>query len=156
MTLDAKKAVRYSPLLALVMYLIFKIVPLLSNLPDGTGPDPDYVPTSAQQEQLAPVIQVLTPYPDAKSDLESLFFGLETVIGSDRRIIKNTKDVRRTHQQAGALAVQSGQIPFIPGYSESVDQYITLQIGQDNVPINDANEKTTQKCTDGQQPRSSL
>tara|TARA_X000001036_G_scaffold356727_1_gene338830 strand:- start:445 stop:915 length:471 start_codon:yes stop_codon:yes gene_type:complete len=139
MSLDGKKAVRYSPVIALVMYLIFKLVPLLSNLPDGTDTDPAYVPTSAQQQELGPVIEVLAKHPEAKPELGKLFFGLETVIGSDRKILTNTQDVRNTHQQAGALAVQAGQIPFIPGYNVAVDKYITLQIGDEVVPLNDAN-----------------
>ena len=130
MSFDRKRAVRYSPLIALLMYLIFKFVPLLSGLPDGTTPDSTYVPTSAQQQQLSPVVDVLARYPDAKPELGRLFFGLETVIGADRKILKSTQDIRNTHQQAGALAVQAGQIPFIPGYNVAVDKYIILQIGR--------------------------
>jgi len=134
--MDKSKAVRYTPLVALAMYLVFKLVPILSNLPDGPEPNV-YTPTPTQQAQLLPVQKVLETYPDAREELGNMFYGLSTVIENDRRIFKTTRDVRDTHERAGALAVQTGQIPKIPGYPEAVGHFIELQVGNENVPLTD-------------------
>ena len=126
------KVVRFIPLIALALYLIVKVLPYIPR-PDTTPNE--YSPSSSQRELLAPVQDSLKDYPDAAEDLSKLYLGLALVVGSDEVILKTTGDVRSAHENAGALAVQANQIPRIPGFAASVNEYLSSEIGDDNVPL---------------------
>lgn len=131
------KILRFLPVLLLAAYLAVKLFPLFNFTPD----DGTYVPTPPQKAQLQEVKAVLAAYPDASEDLSHMFNGLALVVNSDSVILKTTGDVRRTHQNAGALAVQVGEIPRIPGYVEAVDRFLNADIGSDNVPLDAVKRK---------------
>jgi len=126
---------RFLPTVLLVLYLIFKFMP---SLPLSPG---EYSPTPQQKAQLQEVKAVLAAYPDASEDLSHMFNGLALVVNSDSAILKTTGDVRRTHQNAGALAIQVSEIPRIPGYAEAVDSFLNADIGADNVPLDAVKRK---------------
>ena len=60
---------------------------------------------------------------------------MSVVVGSDEVVLRTTDDVRRAHENAGALAIQAGKIPRIPGYAEAVNEYLIQRIGTDNLPL---------------------
>ena len=128
--------VRFIPATLLVLYLAAKVAPYLQ---EGTI-DNSFQPTADQQVLLGPVSSALRKNPSAAKDFESLYYGIALVVGSDNFILKTTDEVRRVHENAGALAVQAGEIPVIPGYAEAVNNFIKSQLGTDNVPI-DASKK---------------
>lgn len=123
-------AVRFVPLVALLIYLAFKVVPHVQ------APEPDvYEPSKSEQALLKPVMDAVEGNDRAAEQLGNLYRGIAIVVGSDRVILNTTDDVRRAHENAGALAVQAGEIPRIDGYAESVNEYLAEQIGTDNVPL---------------------
>ena len=63
------------------------------------------------------------------------------VVGTDEVILKTTEDVRKAHENAGALAIQAGEIPRIPGYAEAVNNFIVSVVGRDNVPLDPSKRK---------------
>ena len=124
--------VRFLPVVLLAFYLLFKIAPYISR-PDS-GPD-GFEPTSSQQEQLEEVTESLEGHSDAAKQFGSLYFGMALVVESDELILRTTDDVRRAHENAGALAIQAGEIPRIPGYAKAVNDFLAKEIGVDNVPL---------------------
>ena len=132
------KYARFLPLVLLACYLLFKIVPYIPR-PDSS-PD-GHEPTKAQQRLLEPVQETLEDYPDAAKEFASLYYGMALVVGADEVILKTTDDVRRAHENAGALAIQSGEIPRIPGYAKAVNDFLTEEIGRDNVPLDSQKRK---------------
>ena len=120
---------RFLPTVLLVLYLIFKFMPSLPVSPD------EYSPTPQQRAQLQEVKAVLAAYPQASENFSNMFNGLALVVDRDAVILKTTADVRRVHQNAGALAVQVGEIPVIPGYAAAVDRFLNADIGSENVPL---------------------
>jgi len=131
------KYIRFLPLVLLLCYLGIKVLPYL-KVPDGpTG----YTPTPSQVQLLAPVSAVLVNHPSAAENFSNMFYGLALVVESDDVILKTTDDVRRAHQNAGALAIQVGEVPRVLGYSEAVDSFIDSQMGRDNVPLDAATRK---------------
>ena len=129
--------VRFIPATLLVLYLAAKVAPYLQK----ENTDPAYTPTAQQQVLLAPVSASLKPHPEAANDFESLYYGMALVVGADEVILKTTGDVRRAHENAGALAVQAGEIPRIPGYAEAVNNFIVAEVGRDNVPLDAVKRK---------------
>ena len=129
--------VRFIPATLLVLYLAAKVAPYLQK----ENTDPTYTPTAQQQVQLAPVSASLKLHPEAANDFESLYYGMALVVGADEVILKTTGDVRRAHENAGALAVQAGEIPRIPGYAEAVNNFIVAEVGRDNVPLDAVKRK---------------
>lgn len=132
------KYMRFVPVVLLACYLLFKIVPHIprpDSVPDG------YEPTSSQQRLLEPVQDSISGNADAAKQFTSLYYGLALVVGADDVILKTTDDVRRAHENAGALAIQSGEIPRIPGYAKAVNDYLAAEIGKDNVPLDPAKRK---------------
>ena len=126
------KYMRFVPVVLLACYLLFKIVPHIprpDSVPDG------YEPTSSQQRLLEPVQESITGNAGAAKQFTSLYYGLALVVGADGVILKTTDDVRRAHENAGALAIQSGEIPRKPGYAKAVNDFLTGEIGRDNVPL---------------------
>tara|TARA_R110002110_G_scaffold50915_1_gene150120 strand:- start:75 stop:482 length:408 start_codon:yes stop_codon:yes gene_type:complete len=120
-----------------VLYLVAKVAPYIQE----ENIDRGYKPTQEQQVLLGPVSASLKPYPEASQDFESLYCGLALVVGTDEVILKTTEDVRKAHENAGALAIQAGEIPRIPGYAEAVNTFIVSEIGRDNVPLDPAKRK---------------
>ena len=131
------KFIRFVPTILLVIYLAVKAAPYLQK----TGPAPSYQPTAQQQVLLAPVSAALKDYPDAADGFGSLYYGLALVVGTDKVILKTTDDVRRAHENAGALAIQAAAIPMIPGYAEAVNNFIASEVGMDNAPLDTAKRK---------------
>ncbi len=127
-----KNIIRFFPLVILCAYIVFKV-----RASEDVAP-PVYTPTAAQQVQLQEVQAALADYPTASEELSKMFEGLAIVIQADSRVLKTTSDVRATHQNAGALAVQVGQVPRIPGYSAAVDKFLNANIGVENVPVDAA------------------
>lgn len=127
-----KNIIRFFPLVILCAYIVFKV-----RASDDVAP-PVYTPTAAQQVQLQEVQATLEDYPTASEELSKMFEGLAIVIQADSRVLKTTSDVRATHQNAGSLAVQVGQVPRIPGYSAAVDKFLNANIGVENVPVDAA------------------
>ena len=129
--------IRFVPATLLVLYLAAKVAPYLQkeNIDNG------YEPTPEQQVLLGPVSASLKPYPEAAQDFESLYYGLALVVGTDEVILKTTEDVRKAHENAGALAIQAGEIPRIPGYAEAVNNFIVSVVGRDNVPLDPSKRK---------------
>jgi hypothetical protein len=91
--------------------------------------------------QLAPVSASLKLHPEAANDFESLYYGMALVVGTDTVILKTTGDVRSAHENAGTLAIQAGEIPRIPGYAEAVNNFITAEVGRDNVQLDAVKRK---------------
>lgn len=135
------KYARFIPLVLLGCYLLYKVVPYIPK-PDNNPTPSEYEPTRAQQRLLEPVQEALSDYPDAAKEFTNLYFGLSLVVGSDEVILRTTDDVRRAHENSGALAIQAGEIPRIPGYAKAVNDYLTEEIGRDNVPLDAAKRKT--------------
>lgn len=134
------KYARFIPLVLLGCYLLYKLGPYIPR-PDDS-PDPNgYEPTRAQQRLLEPVQDALADEPDAAKEFTYLYYGLALVVGADDVILKTTGDVRRAHENAGALAIQAGEIPRIPGYAKAVNDYLAEEIGRDNVPLDPAKRK---------------
>lgn len=125
------KFFRFAPLVALLLYGVLKFL-LYVNEPDVS---PSYTPTAIQQQQLVPVQQALSSYPDAKQNLGDMYGAFSTVVGADQTIIRTTADVRQAHNNAGVLAVQAGEVSAIPGLPSAVNGFLASQIGADNVPI---------------------
>lgn len=130
------KFIRFIPATLLVLYLAAKVVPYIQK----DTVDNSYEPTAEQKVLLGPVTSALRQNPSAAQDFESLYYGIALVVGSDEVVIKTTDEVRRVHENAGALAIQAGEIPRIPGYAEAVNNFIKSQLGTDNVPL-DLNKK---------------
>tara|TARA_R110002020_G_scaffold251314_1_gene465211 strand:- start:602 stop:1048 length:447 start_codon:yes stop_codon:yes gene_type:complete len=128
---------RFIPATLLVLYLAAKVAPYLQE----ENIDPSYTPTAQQQVMLAPVSASLKPYPEAANDFASLYYGMALVVGADEVILKTTGDVRLSHENAGALAIQAGEIPRIPGYAEAVNNFIVAEVGRDNVPLDAVKRK---------------
>jgi len=122
---------RFIPVALLLLYLVIKAVPYI-KLPDGGSDD---TPSRAEQAMLEPISLIIKDYPEAAAQFNSMYNGMAVVVESDRVILKTTGDVRLAHENAGAIAVQVGQIPRIVGYTEAVDEYLSSQIGTDNVPL---------------------
>ena len=122
---------RFVPATLLVLYLAAKVVPYIQK----DTVDNSYEPTAEQKVLLGPVSASMKQYPEAVKDFESLYYGIALVVGSDEVVIKTTDEVRRVHENAGALAIQAGEIPRIPGYAEAVNKFISFQVGDDNVPL---------------------
>ena len=78
---------------------------------------------------------------EAAKQFTNLYYGLALVVGADEVVLETTGDVRRAHENAGALAIQAGEIPRIPGYAKAVNDYLTAEIGKDNVPLDPAKRK---------------
>ena len=129
--------VRFIPATLLVLYLAAKVAPYIQK----DTVDKRYKPTAEQQVLLGPVSAALRPHPQAASDFESLYYGLALVVGTDEVILRTTGDVRKAHENAGALAIQAGEIPRIPGYAKAVNDFITAQVGRDNVPLDPEKRK---------------
>ena len=129
------KFIRFFPAILLVIYIAIKVTIYAQGDTDGGG---EYVPTSAQRALLHPVQEVLKNHPDAAEEFTNLFYGLSVVVIADSTILKSTDDVRRAHNNAGAVAIQVGEIPRIPGFSGAVDSFLAAEIGTDNVPLDAA------------------
>ena len=129
--------VRFVPATLLVLYLAAKVAPYIQK----DTIDNSYKPSAGQQELLAPVTEALKAHPQSARDLESLYYGLALVVGADEVILRTTEDVRKAHENAGALAIQVGEIPRIPGYAKAVNDFITAQVGRDNVPLDSEKRK---------------
>ena len=129
--------VRFIPATLLVLYLSAKVVPYIQK----ETVDNSYSPTAEQKVLLGPVSSSLKSHPEAASDFESLYYGMALVVGADDVILRTTEDVRQAHENAGALAIQAGEIPRIPGYAKAVNDFIVSQVGQDNVPLDNNKRK---------------
>ena len=129
--------VRFIPASLLVLYLAAKVVPYIQK----DTIDNSYEPTSEQKVLLGPVSASIKSYPEAAKNFESLYYGIALVVGTDEVILKTTDDVRRAHENAGALAIQAGEIPRVPGYAEAVNKFIVSQVGSDNVPLDTLKRK---------------
>jgi len=129
--------VRFVPATLLVLYLIAKAAPYLQK----ENIDNSYEPTASQKVLLGPVSASLKSSPGAAKDFECLYYGLALVVGADEVILRTTGDVREAHENAGALAIQAGEIPRIPGYAEAVNKFISSELGNDNVPLDTATRK---------------
>jgi hypothetical protein len=129
--------VRFIPATLLVLYLAAKVAPYIQN----ESIDNSYKPSADQQVLLGPVSAALKLHPQAADDFESLYYGLALVVGADEVILKTTEDVRQAHENAGALAIQAGEIPRIPGYAEAVNNFLTSEVGRDNVPLDTQKRK---------------
>ena len=127
-TMDSK--VRFVPLVLLLIYLALKLAPHIKTEREG-----EYSPTSSQKENLTDVIDSLDGHPDAAKEFGRLYYGMALVVGSDEVIIKTTEDVRKAHENAGALAIQAGEIKRIPGYAKAVNDFLASEVGTDNVPL---------------------
>ena len=132
------KYIRFIPSILLVLYLAAKIIPHIPK--PAPGPE-EYEPTRAQQELLEPVQESLDGYPEAAKEFANLYYGMALVVGADQVVLKSTDDVRRAHENAGALAIQAGEIPRIPGYAKAVNDYLSGEIGKDNVPLDPPKRK---------------
>ena len=130
------KLFRFLPAILLAMYVVFKLSPYV-QAPETSG----YEPTSSQKEILIDVSDALKGYPDAASDFESLYHGMALVVGSDEVVLRATGDVRKAHENAGAIAIQANEIPRIPGYAEAVNEFIAAEVGNDNVPLSPEKRK---------------
>ena len=130
------KLFRFLPAILLAMYVVFKLSPYV-QAPETSG----YEPTSSQKEILIDVSDALKGYPDAASDFESLYHGMALVVGSDEVVLRTTGDVRKAHENAGAIAIQANEIPRIPGYAEAVNEFIAAEVGNDNVPLSPEKRK---------------
>ncbi len=128
---------RFVPATILILYLAAKVAPYLQE----ENTDPSYAPTEQQKVLLAPVSALLKAHPEYAKDFESLYYGLALVVGSDEVILRTTGDVRQAHENAGALAIQAGEIPRIPGYADAVNSFIVAEVGRDNVPLDAAKRK---------------
>ena len=120
------KYMRFVPVVLLACYLLFKIVPHIprpDSAPDG------YEPTSSQQRLLEPVQDAVAGDSEAAKQFTNLYYGLALVVGADEVVLETTGDVRRAHENAGALAIQAGEIPRIPGYAKAVNDYLTSEVG---------------------------
>lgn len=82
----------------------------------------------------------LEDYPEAGKQFRYLYYGLALIVGADEVILRTTDDVRQAHENAGALAIQAGEIPRIPGYANAVNDFLTEEIGRDNVPLDSQKE----------------
>ena len=131
------KYFRFVPVVLLSLYLLSKIGPYIKT-PDGPN---GYEPTASQKELLYPIINSLKEYPDAATDFGNLSNGLALVVESEEVILKTTDDVRRAHENAGALAIQAGEIPRIPSYARNVNDFITSEVGNENVPLDGDKKK---------------
>ena len=129
--------VRFIPATLLVLYLAAKVAPFIQKETVDDG----YSPTAEQKVLLGPVSASLKKYPEAASDFESLYYGMALVVGADEVILRTTEDVRQAHENAGALAIQAGEIPRIPGYAKAVNDFIVSQVGRDNVPLDNSKRK---------------
>jgi len=129
--------IRFVPAILLVLYLAAKVAP---HIQKGTV-DNEYKPTAQQQVLLGPVSDSLKDYPEAAGDFESLYHGMALVVASDEVVLRTTDDVRRAHENAGALAIQANEIPRIPGYAEAVNEFISAEVGRDNVPLDPEKRK---------------
>ena len=127
---------RFAPIVLLVLYIAVKLVPHMRD-----SKEDEYEPTASQQRLLEPVRDAVDGDQDAAKEFTGLYFGLALVVGADDVILKATGDVRRAHENAGALAIQAGEIPRIPGYAKAVNDYLTAEIGKDNVPLDPAKRK---------------
>ena len=130
------KIFRYAPAVLLILYLVFKIAPHLS-----TGDTNEYEPTTSQKRQLEPVVDLLADHPEAAKQFQGLYFGMALVVGADEVILRTTEDVRKAHENAGALAIQAGEIERIPGYAKVVNEFLIEEIGRDNVPLDSQKRK---------------
>ena len=129
--------VRFIPATLLVLYLAAKVAPYIQK----DTVDNSYKPSDSQKELLAAVTEALKSHPQAARDFESLYYGMALVVGTDEVILRTTEDVRKAHENAGALAIQAGEIPRIPGYAKAVNDFITAQVGRDNVPLDPKKRK---------------
>jgi len=127
---------RFIPLVLLLLYLAAKVAPHVQSVDTD-----EYEPTPSQKGQLEFVSNALKDYPEASEQFRGLYFGLALVVGSDEVILRTTEDVRKAHENAGALAVQAGEIPRIPGYAKAVNDFIISEVGRDNVPLDTAKRK---------------
>jgi len=130
------KFLRFIPLLLLLAYLSVKITVYVNT--DDAPTIPPFAPTPTQKAHLFLVQESLKNHPEAASNFSNLFKGLSLVVAKDQTILRTTGDVRRTHQNAGALAIQVGEVPPIPGFSEAVNVFLEGEIGNDNVPLDNA------------------
>ena len=130
------KLFRFLPAVLLALYLIVKLAPHLNTVDKS-----EYEPTNSQKRSLADVSDALDGYPDAALQFGELYKGLALVVESDDVILRTTDDVRRAHENAGAIAIQAGEIPRIPGYAKAVNDFISLEVGRDNVPLDPEKRK---------------
>ena len=126
------KLIRFAPVIVLVLYLVAKAIP---HIPKPLPSPKEYEPTASQKILLHPVQESLAGHPDAAKDFTNLYLGIALVVGADEVILKTTGDVRSAHENAGALAVQAGELPRIPGFAKAVNEYLSAEIGRDNVPL---------------------
>lgn len=136
------KYIRFVPLVLLLSYVLFKAAPYIQNKTPG---DPEHEPTASQKEMLADVKAIISSHPEAAKDFTNLYYGIALVVGSDEVVLNTTDEVRRVHENAGAIAIQAGEIPRIPGYADAVNKYLSQEIGTDNVPLD---LKTKKKIID--------
>ena len=92
-------------------------------------------------QSLEPVIDSLSEYPDAASQFGNLYNAISLVVESDVVVLRTTDDVRKAHENSGALAIQAGEIPRIPGYAKAVNDFISKEVGVDNVPLDSEKRK---------------
>lgn len=128
--------VRFVPLVLLLLYIVVKVAP---HIPTDT-PD-DYEPSDAEQRLLEPVVDAVSGDKQAAEQFSKLYGAIALVVSSDNVVLRTTDDVRRAHENAGALAIQAGEIPRIPGYAEAVNEFLSEQIGTDNVPLDSDKKK---------------
>jgi len=132
----SSKVFRFLPVILLLGYITIKIT--LYVRADIIPAPPHFVPTSAQKMRLIPVQESLQNHPQAAENFSNLFTGLSLVVEADQKILRTTEDVRRTHQNAGALAVQVGEVPHLPGFTEAVNAFLKSEIGTENIPLDTA------------------
>jgi len=126
------KVFRFVPAVLLILYLVVKVSPHIPKPNPGPG---DYEPTKAQKIMLEPIQESLEDYPGAAEKFSNLYYGMALVVGTDEVILKTTGEVRMAHENAGALAIQAGEIPRIPGYAKAVNDFLSEEAGRDNVPL---------------------
>ena len=130
------KILRFAPLTLLVLYVIVKIAPHIKSQKTN-----EYEPSASQKQQLSAVIDALDGHPGAAEQFRSLYYGLALVVATDEIVLRTTGDVRMAHENAGAIAIQAGEIPRIPGYAKAVNDFLEEDIGRDNVPLDSRNRK---------------
>ena len=128
------KVFRFAPGVILLLYIALKVAPHIHRVFPPALNNPD-VPSPEVQRMLGDVRATISEHPDAAKQFRDMYTGMSVVVGSDEVVLRTTDDVRRAHENAGALAIQAGKIPRIPGYAEAVNEYLIQRIGTDNLPL---------------------